>query len=121
MVKIFVYGTLKKGYGLNGRLKGCNFIGEGILEGFQLYCNGYYPMIQHSKNQSSIVKGEIYEVEDNKTLAELDSIESAYNRTKVKVKCNDEMLEVEVYVYAYDIVGDDWNSWNKFEGDDWSK
>ena len=41
---IFVYGTLKKKYGNNFRLKDCPFLGEKVLTDIGLYDLGPFPM-----------------------------------------------------------------------------
>jgi len=111
MTKILVYGTLKKGNGLNPYLKESNFIRVGIIKGYKMYCNGYYPMIVKTDKDTDTITGEIYDVEDTDVLNTIDSIESAYNRTKEKaLLSNGEEMEVEVYVYGYEIFNENWNS-----------
>jgi len=101
MTKIFVYGTLRKGFGLNHCLKAFKFLGVAKLTGFDMYSNGYYPMVV--KGEDEIV-GEVYEIEDGESeMKILDQIECAYNRTKVKVKLNGKLTEVETYVYKGDV------------------
>lgn len=64
---IFVYGTIRKGdynhhRSLNG---GHEFIGEGILTGYQMYNLGSYPMITPTGNASHEIVGEVYKISDN--------------------------------------------------------
>lgn len=71
-MKVFVYGTLKS----NGRLHdmflySSKFIGKTIIDGFDMYHNGFYPTIIPGTNK---VHGEVYEV-DEETLYSLDLLE----------------------------------------------
>ena len=97
MVKVFVYGTLKKGYALNSFLKNSVFLGKGVIVGFELFSNGSYPMIVHSKLPNKVT-GEVYEIEDE-TLKTLDMIEGAYEREPVWVKFKGKMIRAFTYVW----------------------
>ncbi len=79
--KIFVYGTLKKGYGLNQHLGKDNFICEGRLKGFDMYGNKHYPAIVKGNNT---INGEIYKV-SQEILQILDSIEVNFDREVYEV------------------------------------
>jgi len=99
--KIFVYGTLRKGEGLNHYLKAFKFLGVGKLKGYKMYSNGYYPMIVTGTEE---IVGEVYEIEDGaQEMVMLDRIECAYTRTKVKIKLNGKLTAVETYVYNGDV------------------
>lgn len=110
--KVFIYGTLRKGEVLNTYLGEGKFIGEGELEGYELYAGFSYPMMIKGKG---IVTGEIYEV-DEKTIGKLDQIESQYDRIKVNVKVNDELIPCDAYVYKYEV-----DELEKIESGDWKK
>ncbi|HLE17957.1 MAG TPA: gamma-glutamylcyclotransferase family protein [Syntrophales bacterium] len=72
--KIFVYGTLRKGFPLHRYLADkARFVGAGTIRG-ALYDLGEYPgVVQSNKGE---VKGELYELENaSKYLRELDRIE----------------------------------------------
>ena len=115
-IKIFVYGTLKKGYALNNELRDSKFIGNGIIKGYKMYSNGYFPMITKG-DKSNAVTGEIYEVSDEETLRVLDMIEGAYIRTKEKaLLTNGQKIDVEVYVYRYLI-----NDCQKIKTGEWTR
>jgi len=74
---IFVYGTLKRGFGNNRLLSGSKFVGEARTEGkFALYESGIPFVIEDE--QVSQVSGEVYEV-DEKTLSRLDRLEGHPN------------------------------------------
>lgn len=116
-VNLFVYGTLRKGHGLNHYLKGFDYLGLAKIKGFYMFTNGYYPMIKKGKN---IIIGEVYQIpKDHPQLKVLDSIESQYTRTKIKAKLNNKIVEVETYIYNYDVKGlkyiksGDWNNYTQ--------
>lgn len=88
MIRLGVYGTLKKGNRLNYVLKDSKFLGEIEIPGFDMYSLGYYPAIERG---SGSILAEIYEVSD-RVLKLTDSIEgfvqenspyNYYNRIKV--------------------------------------
>ncbi len=103
--KIFVYGTLKKGFPLHTYLEGANFLGPAYLEGYEMYDLGWYPGIVPGKGR---VVGELYEV-DWHTLLLLDEVEEEgeeYERQKLRVKLpSGEEEEAFVYVYKGDLKG----------------
>ncbi len=105
ILKIFVYGTLKKGYGNHGLLKTSKFIGNGYIKGWNIYDLGFFPGIRKSQNKKRIVYGEVYEIDDI-TRMRVDSLEgegSLYNRVKTLAVVNGEEMEVSVYVFARNI------------------
>lgn len=86
---VFVYGTLKYGYGNNTLLRNSTFLRESRLEGFQLYRN--YPSfpVAHYCDEGSYIHGELWQV-DNDTLRRLDALEGEgymYNRIHVYSEC----------------------------------
>ena len=89
MTRIFVYGSLKRGYGLNCVLTGQRFLGDArTTPGFRLYDVGAFPaMVAYSDGIA--VRGELYEV-DNRCLWELDRIEGEgrlYERVEIELDC----------------------------------
>ncbi len=85
MHKVFVYGTLKRGYGNHRLLEGSLFLGEALTKGeFTLY-DGGFPYLK--ENGFSQIKGELYQVDDE-TFERLDHLEgypSHYNRVETTV------------------------------------
>lgn len=85
MHKVFVYGTLKKGYGNHRLLEKSKFLGTAYTHSeFSLYNGGFPYATDGGKNE---IKGELYEVDDN-TLQNLDWLEgypSHYNRIETQV------------------------------------
>lgn len=82
---VFVYGTLKRGYGNNRLLKDAVYTGTDELPGFEMYYSygeGSFPVIKRNGNGS--VVGEVYDLSGcPHALGWLDSLEGHpewYNR-----------------------------------------
>ena len=119
MEKVFVYGTLMKGFGNHVLLKDARYLGTAQLKGYGLYCvTPHYPGIvpQHG----DLVKGEVYEV-DNSMIKQLDTLEgegSLYSR--IEKSCTMDTGRAEsVYVYIWlgtvhqkDFVPGDFTPWH---------
>jgi gamma-glutamylaminecyclotransferase len=101
---VFVYGTLKRGFGNHHLLNGSKFIGQALTkEKYALYVSGI-PFVIESEPVSQI-SGEVYEV-DQKTLARLDRLEGHpdwYCRKMVYVSGNTnesgESLKAWIYFF----------------------
>lgn len=72
MHRVFVYGTLKRGFRLYDNMKHAHFVGKAQLPGYEMYEICWYPGITKSKD--SVVFGEVFDVDDD-TLRRLDEIE----------------------------------------------
>jgi len=94
-MKLFVYGTLKNGFQLNGYLDG-ELVGEGILENYDMYTNGSYPIITKGKGK---VFGEIWEV-TNENFKTLDLVEGGYDKVVEQINLNGKVIECFVYTQA---------------------
>ena len=96
MVKVFCFGTLKKGFGLSRFLASSEFLGYAQLNDYDLYemSNGIPFVIKGT----GIVYGEVYEV-DKETLKVLDRIEVGYDRVEEKVLLDMEEIDVNVYTF----------------------
>ncbi len=95
--RILVYGTLRKGEGLNSYMNNFKYLGLATVEDFEMYSNGYYPMIKKGKGK---IIGEVFEIENgNNEIGILDRIESAYDRTEVEAKLDGAWIKVETYIY----------------------
>ena len=82
---VFVYGTLKKGFGNHRLLENAHCLGEAYLPRVIMLDLGAYPAIIAGGKKE--VTGEVYQV-DAETLARLDRLEghpSFYERRQVKV------------------------------------
>lgn len=90
---IFVYGTLKKGFGNHRVMGDSKLLGEVNIKGFRMYSLGGYPALTLGNNE---IKGEVYEVTDENTLKNIyrlegysgvrDSSSNWYDTTDVDTK-----------------------------------
>ena len=97
-IRLFVYGTLMRGFGLNNYLQNFKCLGRYALSGFQMWSNGFYPMIK--RHDALSIVGELYECDLEvweKMKRCLDDIEGAYNREVVKINGEDAFI----YVWKY--------------------
>ena len=89
--EIFVYGTLKRGFGNHHYLRSAKFIATGRTKNkYALYAAGIPFVVKD--NQVTNIIGEIYEVDDA-TLAIIDSLEGHpdfYKRMQVPIIANDQ-------------------------------
>lgn len=102
---IFVYGTLISGNSNHGHYLGeSRYLGEEILEGYDLYDLGNYPGIRSSRTGS--VRGEVYYVTDE-TLQRINVLEgegSLYSLKRETVEMDGNSVpNVGVYVYLHDV------------------
>jgi len=109
-MKVFVYGSLMRGYHNAYILSEAKFIGRGVVKGL-LYdvAEGTYPGMIHG---AGTVHGEVYEV-DEETFARLDRLESfmgagnpdnLYNRETVEVTLDTgETARAWAYIYNQEI------------------
>ena len=77
-MKVFVYGTLKKGGANHTWIYDALFLGKAVVSGYQMHDLGSFPGV--TRSQGGLVHGELYEVE---TLQDLDLLEGyprLYNR-----------------------------------------
>lgn len=108
--RIFVYGSLRKGLGLHSVLNQGNgtFVGTFTSHPkYNLHNLGPFPGL--SKNGSTAIVGEIYEVDDN-LLLRLDGIEGAYDRLPIEL--DDPNTQAEAYFlkrpHGELVMGGDW-------------
>jgi len=78
---VFVYGTLKEGYGNNYLLSSSEKVSSGVMEGYKLYDCGFPIAV---KSDGDFISGEVYDIgDDAMVLNRLDRLESEgsmYNR-----------------------------------------
>jgi gamma-glutamylaminecyclotransferase len=87
-MRIFVYGTLKKGFWNHNRfIGGSKFLGTGETAYRYLMIGQGVPMIMPSR-AGKRVTGEVYEVNPQR-LPELDQLESAYERVRGEILMDD--------------------------------
>lgn len=113
---VFVYGSLRKGFGNHGRLKTAEFIGYGktVSNGWTMLDLGAFPgVVPGGKTH---IFGEIYRC-DRECWDGLDSLEgypSLYNRECVEVKSGELLYNCNMYVYQE-------HKRNVVESGDWSE
>ena len=102
---VFVYGTLKKGFGNHRLLAHAKFMGQAVTsEAYALYISSIPFVIR--KEQVSCIHGEVYQV-DRATLASLDSLEGHpgwYKREKITVSLREKQSErkmITAWIYFY--------------------
>lgn len=120
-MRIFVYGTLKEGYGLNSYLlasnNNCKKISDGVIHGFDMYTNGFYPYIVEVDDKTHTVTGEVWEINDSILMTELRLIEREYDETEVEVEIDGGVETCLAFVYKRDVR----ESWSKIESGIFSK
>ena len=87
-MKIFVYGTLKKGGVLHSNLDGCTYHGIDRVPNFTMFKVGWFPAIKPTEDARECVYGEVYEI-NKSTLSKLDEIEGKgvlYERSTVNTR-----------------------------------
>lgn len=95
-VKMFVYGTLREGFGLhNSAMSGAKFLGKHrTVPSFSLYAK-YYPWLTRNGNTS--VTGEVYEVDENR-FKRINSIECGAGYKLEEIELEDGQI-VSAYIY----------------------
>jgi gamma-glutamylcyclotransferase (GGCT)/AIG2-like uncharacterized protein YtfP len=100
---IFVYGSLRKGMGLNPVLSTSKLLGTvKTLPKYTMYDLGAFPCI--TKNGDSSIVGDIYEV-DLDTLSQLDMIEGVpnlYYRDEIEISASPVTDNPNAYFWASD-------------------
>lgn len=99
--RVFVYGSLKRGYGLEHNLDHQLFIGEDVLHGYHMISLGVYPAIFRTAATADCrVHGEVYDV-TNACLNRLDEVEGVpnfYHRATVRLETHG---AAQVYCHHY--------------------
>jgi gamma-glutamylaminecyclotransferase len=109
--RVFVYGTLKKGFWNNPLLKGCEFFGSAVtVPTYSMISVSHavitlFPVIRPSENGKPVA-GEIYTVDDE-VLERLDRLEGVhkgmYSRELIDVTlplANGERLPNKAFIYV---------------------
>jgi gamma-glutamylaminecyclotransferase len=109
MIRVFVYGTLKRGGSNHRHLAGQHFVAAARTAPiYRLYLLDGYPGLVEAPNQGVSVDGEIWAV-DPACLARLDELEGTtenlYARRPVTLLPPHDALAVETYFYLQSIDG----------------
>lgn len=97
---VFVYGTLKRGYGNNRLLRNSEFVDVGVSADneFTMYCNGGFPYVFDSGE--AFVAGEVYSVTDE-VFGHLDGLEGYprhYDRKQIDVSTKKGIIKCWIYI-----------------------
>lgn len=78
-MKVFAYGTLKKGGILHKHMTGAEFLKKKKLRGYVLYLapDETYPLLYRTGNKEDVVVGELWKI-DKKIKRKLDKYEQGY-------------------------------------------
>lgn len=101
MQNVFVYGTLKKGYGNNILLGHSPCIHKQVRTlnpSFVMGCTGGFPVVRKTSGQFFKIEGEMYSVNDE-TMKRLDRLEgypSMYTREQILLDSGD-----TAWIYLY--------------------
>ena len=104
-MKIFVYGSLKKGKKLNYFLKNAIFKYKAkTIKKYPLILSKskWYPYLLDIPNKGYFIEGEVYEI-DYSTLKNLDRLEEVpfyYKRKKILLKANNNTINAYTYFFA---------------------
>lgn len=103
-VKVFVYGTLKKGYRNHRVLGDSKFLAEAKTASlYLLHDCGSYPCMTVAEKDGKQITGEIYEVTDPRILVDLDRLEGVgsglYRRETIKLVNPEGTAEALGYIY----------------------
>jgi gamma-glutamylcyclotransferase (GGCT)/AIG2-like uncharacterized protein YtfP len=102
--RVFVYGTLKRGYPNNPLLEGSEFLGEAVTVPTYKMVETSFPVIMPDPSGKPVA-GEIYTVDDA-TLARLDQLERegrSYDRMVIDATLpmsNGERLPTRAFIYV---------------------
>ncbi|HUH73812.1 MAG TPA: gamma-glutamylcyclotransferase family protein [Chitinophagales bacterium] len=107
---IFAYGTLRLNTNQKMAAKlsaACKLISLGYITEAKLYKIDWFPALVHDGTEEDIVIGDIFKIEDDELLLELDEYEGfgvgappyEYRREKVKVYTDQETYDCWVYWY----------------------
>jgi gamma-glutamylaminecyclotransferase len=103
---LFVYGTLRKGYGNSYLLANSELIGAAkTTNKYQMLIEGSIPFVRFDVHNVEIT-GEVYKV-SNETLEEIDILEGHptwYIRKTVPIVLLDSCREIEAWLYFNDTV-----------------
>jgi gamma-glutamylcyclotransferase (GGCT)/AIG2-like uncharacterized protein YtfP len=116
-VRLFVYGLLKRGYGLGTMIEeqGAQFIRTAVLDGHSIYGSGVAMMLPNPRGH---VEGEVWDVPEA-VMPTVDRIEAGYRRTPITLR---DGLAAEAYVSLYEEVRKDagpYSVWPSVDHADW--
>ena len=101
-MRVFVYGSLKKGKKLAFYLKNVKFLGDAITcEKYPMVLSksGWYPYLIDKKGMGFNIKGEVYEISPRllKILDRVEEVPHYYYRKQIPVCLNGKTIKAWVY------------------------
>ena len=107
---VFVYGTLKKGFGNNGLLRDAEFIGESLVDNMTLYDMGFPVAVDRDGEK---IKGEVFRITDElQSLDYLEGYPDFYDRKLVDTKHGQAWIYFQpvenVYKLKLKCIGKEW-------------
>ena len=88
MHRVFVYGTLKRGFRNHRFLENADFVGKAYTVAAYRMLDGRFPVLRDGGPNLKQIGGEVYDVDD-RTLAQLDDLEDVasgmYDREEIDV------------------------------------
>jgi gamma-glutamylcyclotransferase (GGCT)/AIG2-like uncharacterized protein YtfP len=107
-VKLFVYGTLKRGHSRARLLHGQRFLGHGRTRPNYACTLGSYPGLVRDDQDGLAIEGEVWDV-DASCLKKLDEVEGVteglYRRVTVELESPFDSQQVETYLYVRNTSG----------------
>ena len=101
--RIFVYGTLKRGFSNSGYMRGQTFVAEARTEPvYKLFNLGGYPGMVPAEEKGVSILGEIYDI-DPECRARLDELEDVAGGEYefVRIRLLEPFDEEDVFGYIY--------------------
>lgn len=99
-IKVFVYGTLKKGYHNHHHLGTSSFLGEAVTQNTYTLTDCGFPYLIPDSDGLPVV-GEVYLVDDPAVLMSLDALEGVayghYEHHATEVLMGEEVVDVLAY------------------------
>lgn len=113
---VFVYGTLKRGYGNHYRMNEAKgtFVGESKVKGFGCLNTPWYPYAVKSPEREIV--GEVFDVPDNNIfiLDRLEGYPNHYNRVQTQTDCGVAWIYYNETVDKYNVNNYGWTEeWKK--------
>lgn len=107
-MKLFVYGTLQKGWGNNVLLSGAKFMGDAVTKKSYCLLDVGCPIASNSELFEKLpITGQVFEINE-KHLERCDRLEGHpdwYIRREVSVMMVDSQEELVSYIYEMDTAG----------------
>ena len=115
-MKMFVYGTLKKGFRNHHYLQNADYLCNATLHNYELFSLVRYPGI--AAKDGAMTEGEVYEVDEaiKACVDELEEEGSLYKCVWEDVICEDgTIINASVYVYLHpqEAISYEGNSWKQ--------